>query len=176
MPLYLDTSALAKRYIPEGTSTQTVRMIMSRSTSVGGFIVSSIVKPEVVSAFTTQIRANGIPRQRQEAITRLPSVVAEFQREFGSGRFRVVAVSDPILDIASELIAENPTWNIGAADAIHLATALEVKRALDEATPLVFVTADRGLANAAKDSGLPVFDPLYHRPERLREISGLTRS
>ncbi|MFL5542168.1 MAG: hypothetical protein ACJ8J0_24490, partial [Longimicrobiaceae bacterium] len=64
MPLYLDTSVLAKRYLAEGISSQTVKRILSRSTDWGGSIVSAIVNPEVVSAFATKIRANSIPLQR----------------------------------------------------------------------------------------------------------------
>jgi len=173
MLLYLDTSALAKRYVPEGIGTQTVRTIMSRSNTWGGFVVSSIVKPEVVSALATKIRANSIPRQRSEAIANLPTVVDAFRRELAAGKFQIVGVNNAILDDAARLIADNPLWNIGAADAIHLATAMEVRRELEPGASLVFVTSDRGLANAAQDERFDVFDPLYHRPEKLNGIPGL---
>jgi predicted nucleic acid-binding protein len=173
MPLYLDTSALAKRYLSEGISSQTVARIVSRSTDWGGSIVSAIVNPEVVSAFATKIRANSIPLQRREAIARLPVIVAAFRRELGSGMFRILAVNDEILDDAARLIAAKPTLNIGAADAIHLATAMEVRDRLASGVSLVFVTADRGLAEAAEKEDFLVFDPLYHRTDRLDEIPGL---
>ena len=176
MPLYLDTSALAKRYLPEGTSSQTVRRILGRSTNWGGSVVSAIVNPEVVSAFATKIRANSIPLQRREAIARFPELVAEFRREFESGVFRILPVNDEILDDAARLIAAKPTLNIGAADAIHLATAMEVRDRLASGVSLVFVTADRGLAEAADKEDFPVFDPLYHRMDRLDEIPGLRTS
>jgi predicted nucleic acid-binding protein len=173
MPLYLDTSALAKRYLPEGISSQTVKRILSRSTDWGGSVVSAIVKPEVVSALAARIRANSIPLQRRETIARLPSIVAAFRRELGSGVFRILAVNNAILDDACQLIEAKPTLNIGAADAIHLATAINVRNRLAPGATLVFVTADRGLAEAAEKEGFPVFDPLYHRTDRLDEIPGL---
>jgi predicted nucleic acid-binding protein len=173
MPLYLDTSALAKRYLPEGISSQTVGRILSRSTDWGGSIVSAIVNPEVVSAFATKIRANSMPLQQREAIARLPGIVAAFRRELDSGTFLILAVNDVILDDAARLIASKPTLNIGAADAIHLATAIDVRDRLPPGESLVFVTADRGLAEAAEKEDFPVFDPLYHRMDRLDKIPGL---
>jgi predicted nucleic acid-binding protein len=173
MPLYLDTSALAKRYLPEGISSQTVRRILSRSTDWGGLIVSAMVGPEVISAFATTIRANSIPLQRREAISRLPAVITAFRRELGSGLLRILPVNDLILDDAARLIAANPMLNIGAADAIHLATAMEVREELGSELSLVFVTADRGLAEAAQQERFVVFDPLYDRAEKLHALPGL---
>lgn len=176
MPLYLDTSALAKRYLPEGSSSQTVRQILSRSTDWGGSVVSAVVHPEVVSALATKIRENSLPLQRREAIARLPAVVAEFRRELRSGMLRILPVNDVILDDAARLIAANPLLNIGAADAIHLATAMEVREDLDSDQSLVFVTADRGLAEAAQHERFEVFDPLYDRAEKLQRLPGLRPS
>ena len=49
-------------------------------------------------------------------------------------------------------------------DAVHLAAALTVLPALSEAglAPLVFVTADRDLLQAANAEGLEVEDPNRH--------------
>jgi len=149
---------------------------LSRSTDWGGSIVSAIISPEVVSAFATKIRVNGILLQRREAIARLPAVVAAFRRELGSGVFRVLPVSEVILDDAARLIAANPMLNIGAADAIHLATAMEVRDDLESGLSLVFVTADRGLAEAAQREQFEVFDPLYDRAEKLHDLPGLRPS
>ena len=119
---------------------------------------------------------NGILLQRREAIARLPAVVAAFRRELGSGVFRVLPVSEVILDDAARLIAANPMLNIGAADAIHLATAMEVRDDLESGLSLVFVTADRGLAEAAQREQFEVFDPLYDRAEKLHDLPGLRPS
>jgi predicted nucleic acid-binding protein len=173
MPLFLDASALAKRYLPEGASSQTMKEILSRSFEWGGSVVSAIIRPEVVSAFATKIRGNSLPLQRREALAWMPAVVASFHREYENRSFRILPVTEVILDDAARLIAAKPMLNIGAADAIHLATAIEVRHDLDRDRPLVFVTADRGLAEAAEKEDFPVFDPLYHRTYRLDDIPGL---
>jgi predicted nucleic acid-binding protein len=170
MPLYLDTSALAKRYLAEGISSQTVKRTLSRSTAWGGSIVSAIVSPEVGLRLRHEDPRDSIPLQRREAIARLPAVIAAFRRELGSGLIQVLPVNDVILDDAARLIAARPTLNIGAADAIHLATAIEVRDRLTSGVSLVFVTADRGLAEAAEQQDFLVFDPLYHKTDRLDEI------
>jgi hypothetical protein len=51
MPLFLDACAFAKRYLNEGTSTQRMRQITGRFDRWGGFVVSSFIEPEVISAF-----------------------------------------------------------------------------------------------------------------------------
>lgn len=174
MPLFLDASALAKRYLPEGTSSQTVKHLLSRSAEWGGSVVSAIIESEVVSAFAAKVRASSILLQRRAALAQMPAVVAAFQRDYGRrAGFRILPVTDVILDDAARLIAARPTMNIGAADAIHLATAIEVRDRLPEGAALAFVTADRGLAEAAQANDFPVFDPLYHRPADLDGIPGL---
>jgi hypothetical protein len=50
---------------------------------------------------------------------------------------------------------------------------MEVREDLQSDHSLVFVTADRGLAEAAEKQGFSVFDPLYHRTDRLDGIPGL---
>jgi hypothetical protein len=55
---------------------------------------------------------------------------------------------------------------------IHLATALALLARGAPAPQLVFVTADRGLVEAARGSGLVVFNPLLQRPEELESIAG----
>jgi predicted nucleic acid-binding protein len=175
MPLFLDTSALAKRYLPEGVSSQTVKEIMSRASEWGGSVVSAIIGPEVVSAFAAKVRVNSFPVQRRAELARMPVVVAAFHREYGRV-FRILPVTDVILDDAARLIAAKPMLNIGAADAIHLATAMEVRDRLARDLSLVFVTADRGLAEAAQKEEFEVFDPLYDRPEKLHALPGLRPS
>jgi len=65
-------------------------------------------------------------------------------------------------------LRNNPEHEIGAGDAIHLATAIGIVN--DAAVPLVFVTADRGLYAAAKAHGLAVLNPDYEGAERLEAI------
>lgn len=47
--------------------------------------------------------------------------------------------------------------------------------AQERSEPLVFVTADKGLAEAAREKGLTVFDPLSQGSEELERIVGTGR-
>ena len=58
MPLFLDACALAKRYLREGESSRRMQKITGRFDRWGGFVVSSIIEPEVISAFAKYARAH----------------------------------------------------------------------------------------------------------------------
>jgi predicted nucleic acid-binding protein len=170
MALFLDACALVKRYINEGESSRRMRRIMSRLDRWGGFVVSSLIEPEVISAFGKYARAQA-PHEKYY-FSRHPQVVDVFRRELSRTAFRMIALTDDAVESAADLLRAHPEYNIGAADAIHLATALAVLRQRPPEAPLVFVTADNGLAEAARDNGLVVFNPLHQRAEDLEEIHG----
>jgi predicted nucleic acid-binding protein len=172
MALFLDACALAKRYLQEGESSRRMRRITGRFDRWGGFLVSSLIEPEVISAFGKYARAQG-PRKSHFYRTHR-QVVDAFRRDLSRADFTIIPVSDDEVKAAADLLRANPEYAIGAADAIHLATALALL-ADDRAknTPLVFVTADKGLAEAAQESGLTVFNPLHQRPEDLEAITGM---
>lgn len=169
MPLFLDACALAKRYMHEGESTRRMQKITGRFDRWGGFVVSSLIEPEVISAFAKYARAQ-VPNE--EHFYRIhPRIVDTFRRDLSRPGFTILPVTDEEVEAAADLLRTHPEYSIGAADAIHLATAKGVARGRGE-TPFVFVTADNGLAAAARASGLTVFNPLYQRPEDLETIAG----
>lgn len=137
----------------------------------GGFIVSSLIEPEVISAFGKYARAKA-PNQKYY-FSRHPQVVDSFRRDLSRAAFTIIRVTDEAIESAADLLRGHPEYSIGAADAIHLATALALLQDSPLETPLVFVTADNGLAEAARESGLTVFNPLYQRPEDLEAITGM---
>lgn len=157
MPLFLDACALAKRYVYEGRSTQTMKEITGRPAKWGGLIVSRLVEIETVSAITHAIRGYtfGV---RTEALARLPGTVAKFRTELASGAFTIIENDEEIVESAIQSLVTNPTDEIGAGDAIHLAAALAAR---EDAPDLIFVTADGALFRAAKARGLSVFNPLF---------------
>ncbi|HEY0020095.1 MAG TPA: type II toxin-antitoxin system VapC family toxin [Longimicrobium sp.] len=170
MPLFLDACALAKRYLKEGESTRRMQQITGRFDGWGGFVVLSLIEPEVISAFGKYARAQA---PHQTHFYRLhPRVVDNFRRDLSRGAFTIIPVSDEEIEAAADLLRAHPEYAIGAADAIHLATALAVARQAQAGTPLVFVTADKGLAEAARQNELTVFNPLYQRPDELEKIVG----
>lgn len=158
MPLFLDACALAKRYVNEGRSTQTMKEITGRPTTKwGGLIVSRWVEIETISAIANYIRRS--PHHTQaEAFARFPQTVAMLRKDLASGAFDVIEVADEITASAMHLLIDHPKQEIGAGDAIHLATALGVKKRLPN---LIFVTADGPLYRAAQGRGLQAFDPNY---------------
>ena len=169
MPLFLDACALAKRYLHEGESTRKMRDITSRFDRWGGFVVSSLLEPEVISALGKYARARG---PHQEHYYKLhPRVVDSFRRDLSLPSFTIVPVTDEEIEAAADLLKAHPEYAIGAADAIHLATALALM-AQKRSEPLVFVTADKGLAEAAREKGLTVFNPRYEGAEDLEKIAG----
>jgi predicted nucleic acid-binding protein len=170
MPLFLDACAFAKRYLHEGESTRRMREIMGRFDRWGGFVVSSFIEPEVISALGKFARTRA---PHQEHYFRLhPRVVDMFRRDLCRPFVTIIPVTDEEVEAAADLLKAHPEYAIGAADAIHLATALALLKQGQDGTPLVFVTADKGLAEAAREKGLTVFNPLYQRAEELEEIVG----
>jgi hypothetical protein len=164
MPLFLDARALAKRYLQEGRSTQTMKEITGRPARWGGLFVSSFIEIEVVSAICKSAR-NYPLHGRRAAVAAIPRVVAGFRQELRMSRaFSVVGMDDAILGSAMDLLIRLNTREFGAGDAIHLASAVAVS---EPAAPLVFVTADSALPGAARDSGLEVFDPNYEGVDAL---------
>ncbi|HEX6041781.1 type II toxin-antitoxin system VapC family toxin [Longimicrobium sp.] len=167
MPLFLDACALAKRYLHEGESTRRMRQITGGFDRWGGFIVSSLIEPEVISAFGKYAR--GKTPHEKHYYSLHPQVVDALRRDLSRPAFTIVPLSDDQVEAAADLLRAHPEYAIGAADAIHLATALAL---VAQGGRLVFVTADRGLAEAARESGLTVFNPLQQRPEELEALAG----
>jgi predicted nucleic acid-binding protein len=94
-----------------------------------------------------------------------------FLREFRSGAFNAVDATSDVIRAGIEELSRHPHHSIGAADALHLVTALEL--AARSRRTLVFVTADRGLYEAAKAHGLAVYNPNNEDEESLEALAGL---
>ncbi|HEX8907491.1 MAG TPA: type II toxin-antitoxin system VapC family toxin [Longimicrobiaceae bacterium] len=172
--LYLDACALAKRYLHEGRSSQRMKEITGRSKRWGGLIVSSFVEIEVASAIAKAAREYRNPLGRDEALRAVPRTVDDFQRAYRSGAFTIVRADDAIVDAGIRELRTRPQQEIGAGDAIHLATAAGI--VADTGTPLVFVTADQGLYDAARCHGLKVFNPNYEGADRLAALLDCQRA
>ncbi|HSU12996.1 type II toxin-antitoxin system VapC family toxin [Longimicrobium sp.] len=165
MSLFIDACALAKRYLPEGRSSQRMKEIMGRSRRWGGLVVSSFIEIEVVSAIAKAAREFGNPLGRNAALREVPRTVDAFQRAYRSGAFTIVDADDAIVQAGIAELRSHPQHEIGAGDAIHLATAVGL--ANGAYAPLVFVTSDQGLYAAARAHGLHVLNPNYEGSERL---------
>jgi predicted nucleic acid-binding protein len=172
MPLFLDACALAKRYLPEQVSSRRMKEITGRFDRWGGFIVSAFVELEVVSAFAKYARDR--PNFTAEHLRQHPAVVDRFRKELSNPAFTIIEVDDYIVTNASNLLKQHPEYAIHAGDAIHLVTALSLRidMAADDEV-LIFVTADRGLEEAARAEGFVTLNPMRQGIAELRAMVGL---
>jgi predicted nucleic acid-binding protein len=168
MPLFLDACAFAKRYLEEGASTERMREITGRFKDWSGLLVSNYVEPEVVSALAKRTRALSRRVIRARSLRRHRDAVAAFRSDLSTAAFTIVPVTDELVTEAANLLEQRPDYNISAADAVHLVTAMEVRSKL--LATLVFVTSDNRLERAAQAEGFLTLNPLVDGPEALEPI------
>jgi len=129
---YLDTSALIKRFVAEKGSSL-VRILVERH---GPVATSKLAYAEVYS---------GLSRKKREGLlSRAQYTLACRQFEMEWSAYIRVDLSDEILFLARDLIQRHP---LKGFDAIHLATALELKEALGQ--QIAFAGADERQLQAA---------------------------
>jgi len=132
--LFLDSSALAKRYIEEAGSGR-VDELLAQASSLG---ISILALPEVTSALCRRRREKTLtPKQYIQAKTALVADVGDAE---------IVNLTDAVVASAVGLLEESL---LRAADAIHVACAREWGAGL-------FVSADGRQCKAARAVGLKV--------------------
>ena len=128
--IYLESSALVKLALTEPESAALTSWLADRADQ--DLVSSALHRTEVLRA---------IWRAEPGALPRGQRIIRRIGR---------VALSHDILDNAATL----PPARLGTAGAIHLASALAIRRDL-----VSFVTYDKPLLDAARDAGLPVDSP-----------------
>ena len=128
--IYLDSSALVKLILEESESRALARWLAERADLA--LVSSAIHRAEVPRAIW---RAN-------------PSALPRSLRQVRG--VEKIGLSTDVLDSAAAV----PPQSLRALDAIHLASALSVRRELT-----AFVAYDKRLLDAAKDAGLPTASP-----------------
>ena len=147
MILYLDSSALVKRYIREVGSAQ-VEDLVARSDIIGTSLVS---RAEVAAALARAVRRGMLPRDQAEA------ALLVFRAQWP--RLARLQLTEPLLVRADAL-----AWDYGLRgyDAIHLAAALFWQETLR--VPVTLATFDQELWQAGQAAGLALWpvslDPL----------------
>jgi predicted nucleic acid-binding protein len=131
---YFDTSALLKLVIAEAGADQ-ARLLWEQASEI---VVSRLAWPEALAALAAARRGRRLTGEGHAAAVRL------FRTCFL--RCTVVSVADHLVERAGQLAAG---YDLRAADAIHLATALAVIE-----PDSVFVTWDKRLQQAATQAGL----------------------
>ena len=154
--LYLDSSALFKRYQNEpGTQALNARL-REESKGIRSVFTSVLTYAEIHATFARRARQKLL--SAEEAIT----VQDEFDADWVLS-ISPIELTTGVLAFVRNLVKGFP---LRGADAIHLASALWLRdmarlgmKADQYAGPLVFVSSDKQLAKAAAKSHLEVFNP-----------------
>ena len=141
--IYLDSSALVKRYVQE-EGTDFVKSILAGN---GLITTSKLTYPEILSALMRKVRAGEIERKTFNGI------VETFDKDWD--HVLVLDFHNDLLQIVKGLIEKHP---LKAADAIHLSSALWLK--LSSKADITFVASDLNLLKAAGSERLQVMNPL----------------
>lgn len=134
--IYLDTSALIKRYIWESGSEQ-IRQVFRDNVLI---ITSKIAYAKIYAAFTRRMREGHLTRVRYRQISRF------FELEWPA--YLIVEVHDEVLHLSRDLIKKYP---LRGFDALHLASANSLRQHLK--TSITFGGADQRLLESAKAEG-----------------------
>jgi predicted nucleic acid-binding protein len=137
MILYLDTSALLKKYFQEPGSDD----VIAGWKEARGIVTSSVAYAESLASF-----------YRKKSETTISSsifknMIGSFRRDWES--FIRVEVTDELNKTIDRVVEDYP---LRGFDAIHLSSALIIDRNLSE--DLLFACFDKRLLTAARDTGL----------------------
>jgi predicted nucleic acid-binding protein len=140
MILYLDTSALVKRYVVESES-KDVNGLIQQADSVGSALLTRV---EMASALAKAVRLNWVEENNAEMAW------LDFLSEWLS--FTRLSVTPGLVERAARL-----AWDYGLRgyDATHFAAALMWQEVLE--TPVTLATYDRELWLAAKKANMDVW-------------------
>ncbi|MXY26001.1 MAG: type II toxin-antitoxin system VapC family toxin [Acidobacteria bacterium] len=139
MTVYLDTSALVKRYVREPG---TVRMLALWE-GADHLATSRLTYAETVCAFRRKARTE--PRTRAS----LDKALADFERDWST--LAIVELT-PVLEPSIRRLAER--YALRGADCVHLASCLELARRIGES--VIFACWDEDLSHAARAEGCEV--------------------
>jgi predicted nucleic acid-binding protein len=140
MILYLDTSALVKRYFLEQQSED----LLSKWVQAEVIVTASVAYAETVASFFRKKRESVL----EEGV--FQQVLDAFFLDWKS--FLRVEVTDELNEVILRIIAGHP---LRGFDAIHLASAILIRKTLPE--EFLFVCFDQRLAQAAREEGLATF-------------------
>ena len=137
MIVYLDASALVKRYVAEAGSVE-VASLISEAQAIGTAVVS---RAEVAAALAKAARVRLVTREA--ALTALKAFSADWENLIR------IQFGEPLAARAAALAWE---YGLRGYDAVHLAAVLFWRETLGEA--ITVATYDRELWRGAKASGL----------------------
>lgn len=137
MKLYLDTSGLVKLYVVEEGSEIVKGLVRDAELAA----TSALAYVEARAAFARRHREGGLAKAEYRRVVK--ALDADWPR------FLRVQVVEPLIREAARIIDK---YGLRAYDAIHLASALDLRRALQG--PVAFACWDSRLSRAARQEKL----------------------
>jgi uncharacterized protein len=131
--IYFDTSALVKRFVNEKGSD----LVQSLVQGANAIATAKIAYTEIYAGLTRKLREGNLSKARYTVACR------QFESDWRA--YVRVELIDDILLLARDLIQRHP---LKGFDAVHLASALQLKIALEE--EIRFAAADKNLLKAAQ--------------------------
>ena len=135
--IYLDTSALIKRFVNEKGSPLVQSFVQGRE----AIATAKIAYAEIFAGLARKLRENNLSKAQYSVACR------QFENDWQA--YLRVELEDDILLLARDLIQRRP---LRGFDAIHLASAVKLKIALSET--ITFAAADGRLLKAAEAENL----------------------
>lgn len=155
--VYVDSSALVKRYLQEAGSARLNFKLDQAANAQQPILASVLSFAELHAVFARKLKEGRdiSPVAHHLAATRFNSDWRTY--------FTPVELIPQILQLIPDLVWKHP---LKGADGVHLASALWMQARLMPArlgqvsrVRLTFITSDQQLAKAAENEQLPVFDP-----------------
>lgn len=140
--IYLDSSALVKRYVEEDGSGAVDRLLAEHPYAA----TSRLAYPEILSALHRKHRAKEITARV------LGTLIAAFESDWG--KIFVLEFDENLLPIIKQVLRKHA---VRGADAVHLASGIWLRSVLKE--DVIFACADAKLLDAARAERLVAFDP-----------------
>lgn len=136
MKVFLDTSAIAKRYVAEPESDKVIALCQQADS----LVVSVIYLPELISTLSRLVREKKLTK-------------ADYRKLKGDAMADladadICQITPDVLVSVVSLLESHP---LRAMDALHVACALAVE-------PDIFVSADHRQLSAARKAGLKIVD------------------
>jgi predicted nucleic acid-binding protein len=149
---YLDTSALAKRYLIE-VGTTWMQQITNTATG-NDLFTSGVTGPELISAVVRRARAGHLS----------PVAAAQALKDIRSEWEVLCFVSAISRSIVARAMDLGEQYGLRGFDALHVATAIDLHifRGAQGFPPLIFISADQEQLRAALAEGMLVDDPNQH--------------
>jgi len=140
--IYLDSSALVKKYVKENGSEHVLGIVDKGEIMA----TSKLAYPEIYASLGR--------KRREKALTQKDyhSAVGDFESDWRE--FLIIEFQDELLPLMKQLVWKH---SLKGADLVHLSSAIWIRKAARE--KVVLVASDIQLLRAAKAEKIEIFNP-----------------